>query len=529
MRLSFKEFRLLKIPEFVIRAAIVTRMFVEKYININWLIYSGLLGLIIVFRYMVLVKFGFKFTDSDQSIMWMGLKDYSNGIFHEPRFYGQAYNTMLEALLAVPLYKLGCPPYKALPFITSILTLIPYIIISLTVFLKKSPKLSILILSIPLLLPIEYSLVTSLSRGFVTGVFISSLGVVGLFYSKSKITFALSAFIAVIGYSVNSNSVLISFFCLLYLFMMNLRNKNYYLFSSIGFIFGIIIHFYTQYFYILNPYYDLHQLQVSFSVKDLFLSFKNLNVYFNDVTPVFWTAGFLVLFMFFIISGLLFRIKKYRESLLVTLIPFAIVMTLGIDKVHDGSNSVFFPYSRMYLSIPILLCMSLSFFSGVIKSKYFYLYLFIPFVFFLFSFHNLDRSVAINTGPAKKSIITVVETSGLLIECNNLKSICDDYKIQLVIISDHWGYDILNYGCPACFDSFPNTLRPVYERRTWRLIEDENKIYNQVLVIDYKKNLTEKLGLVKIADSDGFYLLKNNQLRTINLIDSLQIECRKYK
>lgn len=37
---------------------------------------------IIVFRYQVLSKFGFEFTDSDQAIMWNGLITYSKGEFH---------------------------------------------------------------------------------------------------------------------------------------------------------------------------------------------------------------------------------------------------------------------------------------------------------------------------------------------------------------------------------------------------------------------------------------------------------------
>ena len=45
-------------------------------INKNWVIYFILLGLIIILRYKVLEDFAFKYTDSDQTIMWFGLQQY---------------------------------------------------------------------------------------------------------------------------------------------------------------------------------------------------------------------------------------------------------------------------------------------------------------------------------------------------------------------------------------------------------------------------------------------------------------------
>src|SRR5687767_13455783 len=94
------------------------------------LLFYFLFLLVITERMIVLLKFGFVYTDSDQTIQWLGLKEYSQGIFHEPRFYGQAYNSMLEALFAVPFYKMGVPAHIILPIITSLLALLPYFIIA---------------------------------------------------------------------------------------------------------------------------------------------------------------------------------------------------------------------------------------------------------------------------------------------------------------------------------------------------------------------------------------------------------------
>ena len=59
-------------------------MNINKYTN--QVFFFVVLISVVVYRYFVLLKFGFEHTDSDQAIMWQGLQDYSKGVFHEPRF-----------------------------------------------------------------------------------------------------------------------------------------------------------------------------------------------------------------------------------------------------------------------------------------------------------------------------------------------------------------------------------------------------------------------------------------------------------
>ena len=70
---------------------------------VSWLFFIVFLVTLVIDRVITLIRFGFIYTDIDQTVMWNGAYDYSRGIFHEPFFYGQAYNYMLESLLAVPV------------------------------------------------------------------------------------------------------------------------------------------------------------------------------------------------------------------------------------------------------------------------------------------------------------------------------------------------------------------------------------------------------------------------------------------
>lgn len=198
----------------------MVKMHIRKFdVKPETIFFLVLTIIIIGYRFWILKKFGFKYTDSDQSIMWLGTKNYSQGLFHEPRFYGQAYNSMLESLLAVPLFKLGLPLHIALPTITTLLTLFPFFVISILTYLKRSKVTGILILTIPLLLPIEYDFMTSISRGFVTGLAITSIALFSIFWSKSNISFIILGLLTIIGYSTSANSILLSLPCLFFLFL----------------------------------------------------------------------------------------------------------------------------------------------------------------------------------------------------------------------------------------------------------------------------------------------------------------------
>lgn len=435
---------------------------------------------------------------------------------------------MLEALFAIPLYKSGVAPYIALPVVSVILTLLPFIFISILSF-KNKPRIALIILSIPLLLPPEYSLITGMPRGFVTGLFFAGTGCITLFYSKSNVAFLFAGFIAVIAFSVNSNSALLSFFYLLLLFVENRKNIKFYYLSAAGVIAGALIHFLIVRFYITHPFYDLHGFQLDYDFSLIKEGFTELNEFFNFTAPVFWTRGSLALLIFPLISFILLKRKEFERGIVILLIPIVIILSLGINKTHDGTASIFFSHARIFLALPLLIALSTSFLPEV-KTNYFYFYLLIPLLFFINKTFSLKEVITERTKPSSDHVVSISKVHDLLSECSSIKKLCDRYKIQLVIISNHWNYDSYNYGCRACEENFPNTLRPVYERRTWRLLEDEKRVYENILIIDTDNDLSAANNkIIKAEGFPGFYVLQNNQKYTMDLLKDLGIKCRQYK
>ena len=130
----------------------------------------ALIALAALERAWLLLHFGFTHIGIDDALIQQVAIDYGNGFFREPFLYGQNYNPMLEALLAAPFIRLGAAPWIALPIITSLLALLPFWSLSLWCLLRQEALAAFAVAAIPLLLPVEWGLITSLPRGWVHGL-----------------------------------------------------------------------------------------------------------------------------------------------------------------------------------------------------------------------------------------------------------------------------------------------------------------------------------------------------------------------
>src|SRR5690606_26443963 len=89
---------------------------------------------------------------------------------HEPYFYGQDYAVMIEALVAAPFTWFGIPLHILMPTVTSLLALAPFW--SFAFWHRKHGRrlAALLFLAMPVLLPVEYGMMTTITRCFVPGI-----------------------------------------------------------------------------------------------------------------------------------------------------------------------------------------------------------------------------------------------------------------------------------------------------------------------------------------------------------------------
>ncbi|MBI3234125.1 MAG: hypothetical protein HYZ42_08795, partial [Bacteroidetes bacterium] len=313
-----------------------------------------LLAFLIADRLVLLFNFSFDYVGSDDLIYWLGARDYSQGIFHEPYFYGQDYNFMLEALFAVPLIKLNVPFNYALPISTSFISLFPFILFAVVLFRKGFKPASFIFLLIPLTLPIEYGITCSMSRGFVSGLFFSGFFVFPLLQPGKKQSWVILALALGLGYIFNPNSLIIAFPVCLYMLINNYKQPFFYIICAVTLCPVLWLEYLAKDFYNQNPDYNLHPMvELNFKADLLLKNLQCLDNFYTFFTPVIWLAGWFILLVIFCLALWIWKRDKARTIILL-LTLLLIFLTLGVNKVNDRTDNLLLSSSRMYLAIPLL-------------------------------------------------------------------------------------------------------------------------------------------------------------------------------
>jgi hypothetical protein len=417
--------------------------------------------------YLFITQFLFVYTDSDQTILWHAAKDMSEGKFYEPAFYGQAYNSMLEALIAVPFIRIGV----YIPYALGISTLLlSYSVIWLWAwyfYKKKAGLLSLICLALPLFMPSEFQIMIGISRGFVTGISVTLWGIYFLLTNQGKLKLMLAGFCIALGLILNPNtSIILSAFVIYYLLKPNAQKIFELTYLSLGFIPALLYKVFCIWFYTSHPNYNLHIFPNTFQytlqnwlyiASEVFFVFKGLMPWVNNL-------GCLSLILLMVLVVLIFKKSNKSYEKLAALSGFLfIIFTFGINKVSDGTGSPFFAYARMYLGIPVLYVFYLSILIHNYKFRFpvYFIGIIILLSFILKTLplnHHITNIVKHNTG-----VVKVVKIKDLCLTCDSIATYLTKTKSDIIVLKTK--RDEINYGCPVL--SHIKTIHPSYERRTW--------------------------------------------------------------
>lgn len=459
--------------------------------------------------------------------MWAGTRDFANGIFHEPRFYGQDYNSLMESLFAVPLYWLGVPLYRALPIVSSLLMMVPYLMLSWLVFKKRSKEVGILLLLLLFTFPLMYDLVTATSRGFVTGIAIATGTLVALFYKEKRAVWFFAVFSAVVAFSINPNSVIVTIPCLIGLYSVHYRNKAFYVISVLGLISGLVVHLSLNLFYVYHPNYILHGYGFSIDFEAFAYGISHLDSLLKDVSPIFWKQGWMPLLICIVLGITFYKKRDFKMAWVTLCTPLFVLIAMCVSKVYDGSDWVFFPINRMFLALPLVILLGL----GMLPfrwRKWYWCVAIVPLLTVIHKISSYDEFMEVQ--KYKSGPVVSVEIDEFKSSCTKLKEFALKNKIDLIIIENDPIHGIITYGCSACEEKLPNILFPIYDRRTWRLLEDEYRVYNRILIVTAWRRFDLEYGAKRISiKHPEWQILYNNQLPTQRLLDKLGFLTRRYQ
>ncbi len=315
--------------------------------------------LLITDRVFTLIHFGFQYTDIDQVLLWEGALDYADGIFREPYFYGQNYNFMLESLLAVPLIWLQVPVDMAVPIATSFLAIFPFLVLGFF-FLKRNLFLwAYFSILFPLLLPVDYSFLTTIPRGFIQASLFLPLLFFALFDPKEKRSVTYFFVGAGLSFLANPGAVIFILPVGFYLFFHQYKGKGFYLRALLVFPLLFLLWLSNQY-YALHPekvLLEIERIDLRVSALITMLQRKNL---FEYLLPLHIWGQFLLLFL--VICSIWLGVKKRNaEFLFVFFTVVTLLIALSVPKVTQGDfdSGIFYTSSRLFIQLPLLVLLVL--------------------------------------------------------------------------------------------------------------------------------------------------------------------------
>src|SRR5688572_1602138 len=121
--------------------AVTKRLMQRHGTAVSWLF---ILACILISRCGVVSRYNLAWASNDEVIVWQMADDYASGDFHEPCFYGQNYNPMLEPLLAAPLIDAGVAVPLAVTIAAVFMSLFPFVLFSAVLYRKGRQVVSLL-------------------------------------------------------------------------------------------------------------------------------------------------------------------------------------------------------------------------------------------------------------------------------------------------------------------------------------------------------------------------------------------------
>lgn len=465
----------------------------------------ALLALVLADRVLLMARFSWKYTDKDQTLLWTAAYEMMHGRFHEPRWYGQAYNTLLESLLAAPLVAAEMPYHVALPVVTSALCLAPFIFLSACALRAGSSASAFVVLATPLLLPVRYAFLTSVPRGFVTGLIFAAIPACLLMFRLSPGRLFASGFLLPFSLSINPSAVILALPVGLRLLLENFEARDLYRWGGAGFVIAAGLHVLSVDYYRLNPAHVVYGPGLPpLLAFDLGLFRDNMihaARYLGDVAPAV-PGGVALGVLVFALT--IWGLARCGAAACVAALLAGVLLalwSLGLERLHGGSESIWWPWSRNYLGIPLLAGIGLIWLERIaaarrgvrLGDRALLAVGALAVGFFVLRVATLDAEIERNRdvrNPVGVKPWSVKKVRG---RCAALEELATRHGAKLVVFMSK--HEVLAYACEPLLDGRVETLlirRRVAERRTWRLREEAQRPARRAMLYNFTPDQIER-------------------------------------
>lgn len=443
---------------------------------------------LILYRIYLLLRYCSQYLDTDQALMWYGTAVFGHFQFPEPCFFGQSYGSMIESLLAVPLYWIKVPFSFALPIVTILLSIIPFFYLAYQAYRKGNVKICLAILFCYLAMSWRWDILTSVPRALIGGFAFSVIGMVWVNTENSRVKAFFGALLAYLGYIVTSSAIAVVGIGMLWFCLEIRKKKRNVLPAAGGFLCGFLLERLVKGFYLTNADYALHpDWGMRFEAGALLSNLKNIYNICADFTPFGSFGGWVFLAALFGALVYLAVKKRYKVFILILAAVSGIILMLGLGKMNDYTEgSLLFGQLRMLLVIPYLIILILYFMACDpktevpelhFKAEGIFLILFLCLAVYkaaAFEMQVRNQESVLYTDAFPVSKVTDVLQQG-----ETVISTAREQEIDVIVVNT--GREIFGYALAAEYYGEFTFYNISYDRRTW--------VYHKLLKPDHYKVL----------------------------------------
>lgn len=495
-----------------------------------------LLLLLVADRLVLLVNFSSQYTDSDAVMFWHGAWEYAQGIVRGPFLYGQNYNFMLESLFAVPLLWVGVPVNWAMPLVAMAMAAFPFLALARWCWRSSNEWAAVTVVALLLCCVPEYAQITCMAKGYGTGLFVLGFMWPAFFAAPSGKRELWLGALSALAFALSANVALV--LAPLWLYRVLKHRKT----APINFVLAVPAGAAVLFAYFLLVHFAPNVVHPAWHLTATFAQWLRVLAHLNEV---FYGVGMItygaeiMLLIGGVAAAVLFWRTQQRPAALATIFGLVgIVLSFSINKMLDGYEWVFFPISRMYLAVPLLLVLvGIKIASTVtIRSRYAPLLLLIPCILVglrVFAPTILAANVSVSMfGGAP---VEVSDTKELATTCAQLQAFSNEHGATLVAAlhgsdfgSQRGHMEFITYGCPCLEEEFPPTYYR-FDRKYWSRAAVATTAHKTIVVIGGTEAHWNKYAgtanLKQLSSEPLIHLLENIQEPVPDLllpIDPLQ-------
>jgi hypothetical protein len=207
---------------------------------------------------------------------------------------------------------------------------------------------------------------------------------------------------------------------------------------------------------------------------------------------------------------ILFRAGDRSAGWAIAVTLLTITVSFGFAKVHDGTMSILFPLSRMFLAVPLLLGWGIARWRPSLRSGPLII-LGISLVTFSLRYERAGPAWTAALTDPKGTPIYMMKVSAVRDRCRTLEHYALETAAEAIVVirppSDPGPAFFMNMGCPVCGPGLPPTYMPDGDRRTWR-VEEESRLHRErILMVNgdpgvWAKVRKGRLNVIPVGNGD---------------------------